>query len=63
MERSARFSYSNPKARAWTGVTVFSAYLVLLMVEIYIEIFENQTHLRIYNRICDAATYVKQFIL
>lgn len=51
MEKSTRFSYSNPKARTWTGVTVFSAYLVLLMVEIYIEIYENGTHLRIYNNI------------
>lgn len=49
MEKSPRFCYSNPKTRTWTGVTVFSAYLVLLMVEIYIEIFENGTHLRIYN--------------
>lgn len=59
MERSPRFSYSNPKTRAWTGVTVFSAYLVLLMVEVYIEIFENHTHLRIYDKISDVIVYLR----
>lgn len=59
MERSPRFSYSNPKARAWTGVTVFSAYLVLLMVEMYVDIFENQAHLRFYKKICDFVTYLR----
>lgn len=47
MELSPRFSYGNPKSRSWRGVTVFSVYLILLMLEIYIEIFENNSHLKI----------------
>lgn len=58
MSESARVAYSNPKNRTWTGVTVFSAYLVLLMMEIYIEFYEKQSHLRVYRKLCDVFKFM-----
>lgn len=62
MVESTRVSYGNPKNRSWTGVTVFSAYLVLLMMEMYIEFYEKQSHLRVYRRICDILEYFYNYM-